>query len=329
MIGKRRKTIAVFVSLAAVLSLAACGGNSDEKPQEKKNSSGDAKKTEVEKMLEEDALKAIYDANLREKLLETYDSVSYEMKYYDNEGNILSEIHEVKDTIVEYCFDGEYLRFDYSTNIITGEDDSEEEPLVFQIVEGAGGYEAEYYRDRYVSVGFVYDEDEKVESVKFEDGDVIVESSYTTEQAVRAYGSDEKSLVHSMTDGDKFMSRYILNEKDLAMKELEAFIIKEDGTKIPWSECKISYNTDKITPPAEYTKLFSGTEAGTVTSIYDPGTEEEQIFTAQVPKGVSIRIDRDRELYPGIYSDPECTVPYKGGSNGGVREVTIYFAKGR
>lgn len=279
-------------------------------------------------MLGDDAIKAIYDANLRETLLKTYDSVSYDTVYYDIEGNpCLTVQNEIEGTSVEYYRVNEdiYMNFDYSTGIMTRYDGDDESAS--QYVDGPGESVADYYREKFVSVALVYSEEEKVESVTVEDGDVLVESTLPKEYVIELNEGSEESPVHSMEDSDIYKIQYVLNAEDLAMKEIKEFILKEDGTKVKTIDGTTTYNKPQLTPPEKYTEVFSDPEKVTITTVFDAGTEEEQTFTAQAPRNAAIYVWRDEALYDEAYDDPECTVPYSGRKEDG--GMLLYFAKGK
>lgn len=323
----RKRAIVMAISLATILSLAACGNDSGGKVSEEKKSAGDTEKEKIEEMLGEDPLKTLYEANLTKKLLEDYDSVSCEWKKYLPDGDVEREQRfYASQTSLEYLDDsGWYWKYEENKDKVTSY--SEEDDVVYQTIEGVGDSALENFgRQYHNSLCLEYNEKEIVESVEIEDGDVIVEASLPFEEVKKLFG--DRELIDSMKEEDTYITRYVHDEKDLSLKELESYIRKADGTELTDSEVRMSYNAHPIVPPEAYTEAFKNPETETLVCVYDPGTEDEQTFTTQIVKEAYLQIWCDRELYPTIYIDPECTIPYVRDSEETVGK-TLYFAKGK
>lgn len=294
---------------AAVLSLAACG----EPAAQSVGTVGGRTNQEL--------LEAVYQANLSDSLLQTYDSIDVENITYDENGNVDTVEESYTDDDVMLCntMIG-FMKYDDIKGILTGYRTDIEQPVVYYTAYGPGITNEEVRTLMYNTPIYTWTPEEEVETVEDKDGKLYITTLIPSEVALNDG--------FSIAPDEVLVTKYVANADTLQLEDISSYIRRPDGTEVLYMEAVLSYNTEPISVPEEYSAVFSGDNTVNITVVFDPGTPEEQTVVNEIPVGAFLQIWSNATLYHNTYADAACTVPFTRDLNSD-EDATIYMAKNK
>lgn len=106
---------------------------------------------------------------------------------------------------------------------------------------------------------------------------------------------------------------YLMSAETLLINDLAYYCVRENGTQRELANARIAYNVKGMWDAESMYDHISDKsyEVRTVTIILDPDTIDERSVTVIARKGDPIAL-RLGDKYKTVYSNRECTIPYKG-----------------
>ena len=130
---------------------------------------------------------------------------------------------------------------------------------------------------------------------------------------------------YAYAEGMTIAYSYIFDAETKDLLEIWTALREADGTEHSYGLDRVTYDLDYDVADSMFAPYFEATEFSTFHLVFAPGTPEESTVTYSIPKeGVYWTVDYQGEEYNGdVYTDPDCTQVYEGGSK--PDELTLYI----
>lgn len=138
-------------------------------------------------------------------------------------------------------------------------------------------------------------------------------------------GTSGMEPIYAYADGMRFAYSYTFDAETKDLLEIWTYLREADGTEHSYALDRITYDLEHDLAGSMFAPYYEATEFSTLHLVFAPGTPEESSMTYMIPKsGVYWTVEYQGEEYVGdVYTDPDCTQVYEGGSR--PDEITLYI----
>lgn len=272
---------------------------------------------EVQDGQDEDILRKLGEVNSAENLIENYGSFSIEDITYGEEGEEKLFIYVDEDRLAREWPAGELDIMDYGQEKNIYSYDPETDTL-YELLYGDDTLFEQMVSDNRPEGTFVFLEGENVVADENTDeGRKIV-----TETSWEDSPENQKELGLKEEETAKF--EYLVDPDTFVLKGLTLSFVSPDGAERMAVKETFTAGAKRYELPEKYQEMLQSKDTRKMTLVMDAGTEQEETFSKDIPKGVAAAVLIPAEYV--LYDDEACTQLHEKNDNFD-EDQTLYAAK--
>ncbi len=321
-----RKVITTFLPAALLFALVSCAPGQPVKEAENKIPATQEVENETTKELSgEKVFAKSSEEHILKNILARHKNVEEHITYFDGKGN-------EETTVYRYADDEIYVREDSNSNLYIQNqhnyyfhDAANMERGKIDVVFGMENvFEDDWEKFMNETFEYVASENDEVIEVSKTEGYIFLTvacDATLNKEYYELYFPEE--ITNAIVPGTKDICQMKIDAETYMIYEGKSYLQKPDGTEMPVSQSRFSYDVEQYKLSEELLEIINGTDR-TLTVIADPATEQEKTYVQSCGENGTLRIAL-QEGYQKLYADEACTQETTTFDENGER--TVYTVK--